>query len=193
MSDPTPQEAFVAIGANQGDRLGTVEAALVVLDDTPGIAVLDVSAVYESAPQGGVDDDGVTRDVADQPPYLNAVAKLGTTLSPHELLDELLATEAGFGRDRDREQRWGPRVLDLDLLLYGGRVVDDPPRLVVPHPRMAERAFVLVPLSEVFAGGTLPDGTRITRLLLGLDGMEGLDLHVRLAEVPGSERLIDRP
>ena len=185
--------AFVGLGANRDDRLGTIEAALVVLDDTDGIAVVDVSAVYETAPWGGVDDDGVERHVAEQQPYLNAVVRLRTTLGPHELLDELLATEAAFGRDREAEQRWGSRVLDLDLLLHGEEVVDDPPRLVVPHPRLAERAFVLVPLSEVFPGGTLPDGTRITRLLLGLGAIEGVDLHVRLTDLPGSGRLVERP
>lgn len=185
--------AFVGVGANEADRLGTIEAALVVLDDTDGIRVVDVSAVYETAPWGGVDDDDTERHVTDQQAYLNAVARLETSLSAHALLTELLATEAAFGRDRDREERWGSRALDLDLLLYGDEVVDDPPRLVVPHPRMAERAFVLVPLSEVHPGGSMPDGTRLTRLLLGLGGIEGIDLHVRLAEVPGSARLVERP
>lgn len=185
--------AFVGIGANTGDRLGTIEAVLVVLDDTDGVEVVDVSGVYESAPWGGVDHDGTSRHVTDQGPFLNAVARLRTTLAPHDLLAELLATEAAFGRDRAAEQRWGPRVLDLDLLLHGDAVVVDPPRLVVPHPRMAERAFVLVPLSEVFPGGSLPDGTRITRLLMALGSLEGIDLHVRLAEVPGSTRLVERP
>ncbi len=190
---PETATAFVGMGANTGDRLGTIEAALVVLDDTDGVEVVDVSGVYESAPWGGVDDDGTARHVTDQPPFLNAVARLRTTLSPHDLLAELLATEAAFGRDRAAEQRWGPRVLDLDLLLHGDAVVDDPPTLVLPHPRLAERAFVLVPLSEVFAGGSLPDGTRITRLLMALGSLEGVDLHVRLAEVPGSARLVERP
>ena len=178
-------DAFVALGANEGDRLGTIEACLHVLDDLPGTAVRDVSGVYETAPWGGVDDDGTERHV-EQAPYLNAVARLRTTLSPHDLLAELLATEAAFGRDRAREERWGPRVLDLDLLLHGDAVVDDPPRLVVPHPRLPERAFVLVPLSEVFAGGTLPDGRRITRLLAALAPITGIALHVRLADVPGA-------
>lgn len=188
-----PATAFVGIGANEGDRLGTIEAVLVVLDDTAGIVVEDVSGVYETAPWGGTDDDGVERRVDEQPPYLNAVARLRTTLSPHELLEELLTTEAAFGRDRTREERWGPRVLDLDLLLHGDEVVDDAPRLVVPHPRMAERAFVLVPLSEVFPGGALPDGTRLTSLLVALGELTGVDLHVRLSEVPGSGRLVERP
>lgn len=185
--------AFVGVGANLGDRLGTIEAVLHVLDDLPGSRVADVSGVYETAPWGGRDDDGRERHV-EQPAYLNAVARLETTLTPHALLDELLATEAAFGRDRSREERWGPRVLDLDLLLHGDQVVDDPPRLVVPHPRLHERGFVLVPLLEVAAGWSLPDGQRLTALLRALLPLEGIDLHVRLADVPGTDRLgIVRP
>lgn len=187
-------DTFVSIGANVGDALGTIEACLHVLDDLPQTAVADVSGVYETEPWGGVDDDGQQRQV-DQGPFLNACARLVTELSPHDLLDELLATEAAFGRDRDREERWGPRVLDLDLLLYGDEVIDDPPHLVVPHPRLDQRAFVLVPLLEVFAGGTLPDGRRLTRVLSDLAPITGVDLHVRLADVPGagSPLGIERP
>lgn len=193
-SDATPAgvDAFVGVGANLGDRLGTIEACLHVLDDMDATHVADVSAVYETAPWGGTDDDGSERAV-EQPAYLNAVARLRTGLTPHALLADLLATEAAFGRDREREERWGPRVLDLDLLLHGDAVVDDPPRLVVPHPRLAERAFVLVPLLEVHPGGTLPDGTRLTRALLALGPLEGIAMHVRLEELPGTQRLVDRP
>ena len=186
--------AFVGLGANVGDALGTIEACMHVLDDLPGTTVADVSGVYETEPWGGVDDDGEARHV-DQPPFLNAVARLETGLSPHELLDELLATEAAFGRDRQHEERWGPRVLDLDLLLHGDAVVDDPPRLVVPHPRLDERAFVLVPLMEVHPGGVLPDGRRLTRVLADLAPVTGIDLHLRLSDVPGagSPLGIERP
>lgn len=186
--------AYVGLGANVGDALGTIEACLHVLDDLPGTRVADVSGVYVTEPWGGTDDDGTERHV-EQASYLNACARLETTLSPHALLEELLATEAAFGRDREHEERWGPRVLDLDLLLHGDAVVDDPPRLVVPHPRMHERAFVLIPLLEVFAGGELPDGTRLTALLAGLAPLTGIDLHVRLHDVPGagSPLGIERP
>ena len=177
--------AYVSLGANVGDALGTIEACLHVLDDVPGTSVVDVSGVYETDPWGGVDDDGEVRHV-DQDAFLNAVARLETELSPDALLDELLATEAAFGRDRSTEERWGPRVLDLDLLLHGDAVVEDPPRLVVPHPRLEERAFVLVPLSEVAPGGTLPDGRRVTSLLAALAPITGIDLHVRLSDVPGA-------
>ncbi len=178
-------DAFVSLGANAGDPLGTIEACLHVLDDLPDTAVSDVSAVYETEPWGGVDDDGTERHV-EQDPFLNAVVRLRTGLSPHALLDQLLATEAAFGRDRSQEERWGPRVLDLDLLLHGDQVVDDPPRLVVPHPRMDQRAFVLIPLTEVFAGGMLPDGRRVTSVLAGLAPITGIALHVRLSDVPGA-------
>ena len=182
MSPSPAADAFVGIGANLGNRLETIEACLIVLDDADGIAVSDVSGVYETAPWGGVD----------QPPYLNAVARLTTTRSPRGLLQECQATEAAFGRDRAEEQRWGPRVLDLDVLLYGDLVLDEPD-LVVPHPRLTERAFVLVPLLEVFPGGELPDGTRITRLLSALAPLEGIDLHVRLQDGPGTQTRVRRP
>jgi len=187
-----PVDAFVGLGANLGDRLGTIEACLHVLDDLEASEVADVSAVYETAPWGGVDGDGSERAV-EQPTYLNAVVRMRTGLSPHALLDELLAIEAAFGRDRSSEERWGPRVLDLDLLLFGETVVDDPPRLVVPHPRLVERAFVLVPLMEVNPGGSLPDGTRLTRALLALGPIEGIEMHVLLDELPGTGRLVERP
>ena len=180
-----PVDAFVSLGANEGDALGTFEACLHVLDDLPGTSVVDVSGVYETEPWGGTDDDGTERHV-EQDPFLNAVVRLRTSLTPHDLLRELLATEAAFGRDRSREERWGPRVLDLDLLLHGDAVVDDPPTLTVPHPRLEQRAFVLIPLSEVFAGGTLPDGRRVTALLAALAPITGIALHVRLADVPGA-------
>jgi len=194
VTDVTDVDAYVGLGANVGDALGTIEACLHVLDDLPGTHVADVSGVYETAPWGGTDDDGTQRHVA-QEPFLNACVRLRTALGPHDLLDELLATEAAFGRDRETEQRWGPRVLDLDLLLHGDTSVDDPPRLVVPHPRLDQRPFVLIPLSEVFPGGTLPDGRRITRVLTELAPIEGIDLHVRLSDVPGSRNAlgIERP
>lgn len=178
-------DAFVSLGANLGDALGTIEACLHVLDDLPGTSVVDVSGVYETEPWGGLDDDGTERHV-EQDPFLNAVVRVRTDLSPHELLDELLATEAAFGRDRASEERWGPRVLDLDLLLHGDVVVDDAPLLVVPHPRMDQRAFVLIPLSEVFPGGVLPDGRRVTTVLAGLAPITGIALHLRLSDVPGA-------
>lgn len=179
-----PVTAFLGLGANVGDRLGTIESCLFVLDDVDGIAVDDVSAVYETAPWG----------VADQDPFLNAVVRIRTTLSPHDLLADVQATEQAFGRDRTSEERWGPRPLDIDVLLYGDQVVDDPPTLQIPHPRLRERSFALVPLMEVFPGGTLPpDGARLTQVLNDLAPVTGIDLFVRLADVPGTAHRPQRP
>jgi 2-amino-4-hydroxy-6-hydroxymethyldihydropteridine diphosphokinase len=169
--------AFIGVGSNLGDRLSHIESAVWALDGSDGIAVEDVSGIYETLPWGGVDQD----------PYLNAVVKVVTRLSAAALLAECQATEAAFGRDRAREQRWGPRVLDLDVLLYGDGQIDTPD-LVVPHPRLTERAFVLVPLIEVFPGGQLPDGRRLTRCLAELAPIEGIDLFVRMEEQPGRQR-----
>ncbi len=177
-----PVTAHLGLGSNVGDRLETLTSCLFVLDDTDGIAVEDVSGVYETDPVG----------VEDQEPFLNAVVRVRTTRSARDLLDDMHRTEAAFGRDRDHEQRWGPRRLDLDLLLYGDEVIDEPD-LVVPHPRLTERAFVLVPLMEVMPGGVLPDGTRLTRAVSALAPITGIDLFVRLTDVPGTGHRIERP
>lgn len=172
--------AFLGLGGNVGDALETLTSAVFALDETSGIAVEDVSGVYETAPVGGVE----------QEPFLNAVVRIRTTLGPHELLRETQLTEAAYGRDRTREERWGPRTLDIDLLLYGDERIESDD-LVVPHPRLHERGFVLVPLLEVFPGGALPDGRRLTRVLMELGPLDGIDLVVRLEEVPG--RHVSRP
>jgi 2-amino-4-hydroxy-6-hydroxymethyldihydropteridine diphosphokinase len=115
------------------------------------VRVVACSSAYESAPWGPVD----------QPPFLNAVAELDTTLPPHDLLALLLATEAELGRVRD--VRWGPRTCDLDLLLYGEQVVDTPD-LQVPHPLLGARRFVLDPLLELAPEARLPDGRPLAPL-----------------------------
>jgi 2-amino-4-hydroxy-6-hydroxymethyldihydropteridine diphosphokinase len=177
---------FLSLGANVGDALETLTAAVYALDDLDGVAVEEVSGVYETAPWPPPDDP---RHVP-QDPYLNLVVRGRTTLAPHDLLTQTQLLETAFGRDRAREQRWGPRPLDIDLLLVGERQVDTP-ELTLPHPRLTERAFVLVPLLEVWAGGTLPDGRRVTQALAALAPIEGIDLVVRLEEVPG--RHLQRP
>jgi 7,8-dihydro-6-hydroxymethylpterin-pyrophosphokinase len=113
-----------------------------------------------------------------------------TSLEPLALLDETMLIEAAFGRDRAREFRWGPRPLDIDLLLVGD-VVMETERLTLPHPRSTERAFVLVPLLEVLPGGALPDGSRLTSALAALAPIEGVELEVRLDDVPS--RRVARP
>jgi 2-amino-4-hydroxy-6-hydroxymethyldihydropteridine diphosphokinase len=172
---------FLSLGANVGDALETLTAAVYALDDVDGFAVEEVSGVYETAPWPPPDDP---RHVP-QDPYLNLVVRGRTSLPPHGLLAETQLLEAAFGRDRGVEQRWGPRPLDVDLLLVGDEVVDTAD-LHLPHPRLTERAFVLVPLLEVWPGGTLPDGTRVTQALAALAPIEGIELVVRLDDVPTS-------
>jgi 2-amino-4-hydroxy-6-hydroxymethyldihydropteridine diphosphokinase len=172
--------AYLGLGANVGDALETLTAAVEVLGDIDGFTVVDVSGVYLSRAWPPPDDP---RHVP-QDDYLNLVVHGSTSLSAHDLLRETHLIEAAFGRDRATEVRWGPRVLDIDLLLVGDEVVDTP-ELTLPHPRIAERSFVLVPLMEVMPGGALPDGRRLTRLAMDLSPIDDLDLHVRLEDVPG--------
>jgi len=138
MNDPVT--AYIALGSNLGDREATVHDAIQRLDSHDDIKVLTVSAMHETEPVG---QSGQRR-------YINAAAKLRTTLDPQELLDALLAIERRLGRSRHDCQKWGPRTIDLDLLLYGDDVINRP-GLVVPHPRMHERSFVLDPLLEIAA------------------------------------------
>ncbi len=134
----TPSTAHIGIGANLGDRRRVIAAALTDIAAVAGIEVLAVSPLVETDPVGG----------PEQPPFLNGAATLRTVLSPRRLLEEMHRIEAAHGRDRSREQRWGPRTLDLDLLLYGDRVVAEQ-GLTVPHPRLHERSFVLYPLAII--------------------------------------------
>jgi 2-amino-4-hydroxy-6-hydroxymethyldihydropteridine diphosphokinase len=180
------ETVLLGLGSNVGDRVETLAAAVFAIDDLDGVVVEDVSAVYETEPWPPPDDP---RSVH-QEPFHNLVVRAVTSLEPHELLAETQLLEAAFGRDRTTEVRWGPRTLDIDLLLFGDREIDTPD-LTVPHPRLAERAFVLVPLLEVLPGGTLPDGRRVTALLRALAPIEGIDLVQRLPEVPGFR--IERP
>ena len=129
--------AFIALGANLGDRAGTIHRAVARLSETDGIKLLRLSRLIETAAVGGP---------ADSPAYLNAAAEIETTLSPRALLGRLLAIEAELGRVR--REKWEPRVIDLDLLLYGDAILDEP-GLTVPHPRLHERRFVLLPLAQI--------------------------------------------
>ncbi len=167
--------AHLGLGSNVGDRLETLIAALFALEAADGIAVASISGVYETEAWGGVE----------QEPFLNLVAMIATTLTPHELLAECQLVEVELGRDRDREERWGPRTCDIDVLTYADDVIESED-LVVPHPRLLERAFVLVPLLEIWPGGELPGGRRITRAIASLAPLEGIELYVRLEDVPGA-------
>jgi 2-amino-4-hydroxy-6-hydroxymethyldihydropteridine diphosphokinase len=147
------ERAFVALGSNLGDRLTNLRRAVTLLSERPGVRVLGSSRVYETDPVG-----------PPQPDYLNAVIELDTDLSAHELLHALLDVERELGRVR--EERWGPRVIDLDLLSVDRQVVGDE-ALTLPHPRMHERGFVLVPLLELDPDPMLPGGRSIGELRPG--------------------------
>jgi 2-amino-4-hydroxy-6-hydroxymethyldihydropteridine diphosphokinase len=149
--------AYVGLGANLGEREGTLRAALTALDATAGIEVVAVSTFRETDPV----------DYLDQPRFLNAAAALETTLAPRELLDELLEVERSLGRTREGP-RFGPRTIDLDLLLYGDESFDEP-GLTVPHPRLHGRAFVLEPLAELDPGLLVPGHGPLETLLRKLD------------------------
>jgi len=131
--------AFIGLGANLGDRRARIEAALEVMAAHPRISLVRRTELIETAPWG----------VVDQPPFLNAVAEIRTTLPPLALLRALKRMERDLGRTRSR--RWGPREIDLDILLYGERVIDDP-SLVVPHPHLSGRPFVLSQLVALDPG-----------------------------------------
>lgn len=135
--------AYIGLGSNLERPAQQVRAAMHELDDLAGTRLVRQSSLYESPPLGS----------QDQPDYVNAVAMLETSLEAHSLLDLLQAVEQRHGRERG--EHWGPRTLDLDLLLYGGDRIDSP-RLQVPHPQMSGRAFVLVPLFELAPDLVLP-------------------------------------
>ena len=149
--------AYVGLGANLGDREATIRRALVLLGGRPGVKIVLVSTLRETAPVG----------IVDQPSFLNGAAMLETTLDPESLLTELLAAELELGRER-RGPRNGPRTIDLDLLLYGDQVVDVP-GLTVPHPRLHERCFALEPLVELDPTFRIPGRGTVTEALAGLD------------------------
>jgi 2-amino-4-hydroxy-6-hydroxymethyldihydropteridine diphosphokinase len=148
--------AYVGLGANLGERRATLARAIELLEREPTIDVLAVSCLRETDPVG----------VEDQPRFLNGAAALETTLEPHALLDVLLRVERELGRVRDGT-RWGPRTIDLDLLVYEERVVDEP-GLRVPHPRLHERRFALEPLAELEPSLEIPGRGRVSEVLARL-------------------------
>lgn len=150
------RRVVLALGSNQGGRLAMLQGAVDALADTPDLTVLAVSPVYETDPVGG----------PEQPDFLNAVVVAEGPQSPRTLLERALAIEDAF--DRTREVRWGPRTLDVDVIVVGDEVVDEPD-LVVPHPLAAERAFVLVPWADADPAAVVPGAGPVTELLAGLD------------------------
>jgi 2-amino-4-hydroxy-6-hydroxymethyldihydropteridine diphosphokinase len=153
---PCMSPCAIALGSNLGNCLEILEAALVSLDETPGISLVARSSWYVTTPVG-----------PPQPDYLNGCALLETTLTPAVLMQTLLQIEAKFGRVR--RERWGARILDLDLLLFD-YVTLQTPELTIPHPRMNDRAFVLVPLAEIAPTWIEPiTGLSIATLVAKLD------------------------
>ena len=152
-------EALLGLGGNVGDVRTTLDRATAALCDGNGVRLLAQSSDYKTPPWG----------VEDQPAFVNRCIAVETALAPRALLDRALAVERTFGRDRAREQRWGPRAIDIDLLAYDDLKVDEP-GLALPHPRLFERAFVLVPLAEI-----VPD-----RMIAGIrlrDALARIDAH----------------
>lgn len=150
--------ACVGLGANRDDPPAQIDQACAALAALPQTRLRARSRLWRTPPWGPVP----------QADYLNAAVALDTMLAPRALLDALLAIERGAGRDRAHEQRWGPRRLDLDLLLYGDRQLDEP-GLCVPHPRLAERAFVLLPLADIDPALAVPGAGTVAELLTRVD------------------------
>jgi len=150
------QPSAIALGSNLGDSRAILEAAIVMLAKTPGITVTSQSSWYRTAPVG-----------PPQPDYLNGCVIVEVKLTPHDLLQTLLGIEKQFGRER--RERWGPRTLDLDILLFDNLIINTP-TLQIPHPRMTERAFVLVPFAEIAPDWIEPiSGCAIAQLVQRVD------------------------
>jgi len=157
-------EAFVALGGNVGDVRSAFDRAVTLLCDGTVVRLVARSSDYRTPPWG----------ITDQPPFVNAVIAVATSLTPHDLFARALKVERASGRDRSKERRWGPRTIDLDLLAYDDLVLHDT-KLTLPHPRLFERAFVLVPLAEI-APDRVIAGIRISEAVARIDpsGVEKL-------------------
>ncbi|MFJ8668632.1 2-amino-4-hydroxy-6-hydroxymethyldihydropteridine diphosphokinase [Streptomyces sp. NPDC093600] len=169
-----PKWAVIALGSNLGNRMETLQGAIDALEDTPGLRVKAVSSVYETEPWGV--------EPGSQPSYLNAVVLVKTTLPPSSLLERAHAVEEAF--HRVREERWGARTIDVDIVTYAD-VVSDDPVLTLPHPRAHQRAFVLAPWRDVDPEAQLPGHGTVAELLTALGGagvVPRTDLELRLPE-----------
>lgn len=169
-----PKRAVISLGSNLGNRLETLQGAVDALEDTPGVRVKGVSPVYETEPWGV--------EPGSQPAYFNAVVVLKTTLPPSSLLERAHAIEEAF--HRVREERWGARTLDVDIVTYADAVSDDPV-LTLPHPRAHERAFVLAPWHDLDPEARIPGRGPVADLLAAVP-RHGVtprtDLELRLPE-----------
>jgi 2-amino-4-hydroxy-6-hydroxymethyldihydropteridine diphosphokinase len=150
-------EALVALGGNVGDARAALDKAVAAFCDGAAVRLVARSSDYRTPPWG----------VEDQPPFINLCLAVATSLTPRELLARALEVERAFGRDRANERRWGPRPLDIDLIAYDDVTLDEPD-LILPHPRLFERAFVLVPLAEIAPDRRIA-GIRVADALARLD------------------------
>ena len=158
--------AYLGLGSNLGDRRAALAEALRLLDAEVAVELAVCSSVYETEPWG----------VAEQPAFLNLAAGVRTTLEPPQLLAVCQRVESQVGRTET--YRWGPRVIDVDILLYGEEIVSlESPDLQIPHARMSERAFVLVPLAQIADSAVVPPaGTTVGQLLARVEGADGVKL-----------------
>ena len=151
-------EIFIALGSNMGDREENLLRAVAAVGRLPDTRITALSPFYDTEPVGGISQHN----------FLNAVMRLTSSLTPQELLQELLQIETAVF-ERKRDLHWGPRSIDLDILFYGSEVIDNPPELLLPHPRLHERRFVLAPLADIAPEFVHPvHGRSISELLAGL-------------------------
>jgi 2-amino-4-hydroxy-6-hydroxymethyldihydropteridine diphosphokinase len=169
---PSTVSAFLGLGSNLGDRLSLLQQAVEALDADTRTRVDAVSSVYETEPVGGPEQD----------PFLNIAVRVATRRSPKGLLRLCQDVETALGRERT--VRWGPRTVDVDILLYADRTVARAD-LQIPHPRLVERAFALVPLMEVAPGQRLPDGTSLPAALAAIAPVEGITMVGSQVRSPG--------
>ncbi len=159
---------FIGLGSNLGDKIGNIERALFMLGDLPGTEIISVAPFYGTAPVGYTKQEW----------FVNTVSEVKTSLQPGKLLAAILDVENIMGRER--QIRWGPRVIDLDLLLYGQREICEP-GLEVPHPRMLERAFVMVPLADLAPQMLFSGGRRAKEIAAELEEQQEIKLLERQA------------
>ena len=153
---------YIGLGSNMGNPKQHINSALKSLGDIQSTRIMQTSSLYKSKPVGP----------QDQADYINAVVQIDTELSPLELLDELQTIENQHGRVR--KERWGPRTLDLDILMFGNEVINHE-RLIIPHPEISKRCFVLVPLAELAPDCVIPDKGKVKDLISNVD-QEGLEV-----------------